>query len=1066
MMLPFVRKKGKGVGKAKLVRTRQLPLRALVYLTGLAVTTLLLFFFELPSYNRELEKREIELVRLNYEDQTSTKESQGYPASDTQVRDWEGSGKMSRIPTRNSLPSNDTGYGRTDQEQGKVSAAPEPVPSIANLPRVNQASNRGEATPKEAGKYNPLSPFNQKGFRNPDMRDDQSITEGLLYTQASLSIVLYASSTAHTDSSDKNDTYFSTALQSYVRHTPLKNVFIFVDDPLECTSMGDVARQANCILVPCFHAKYGKPMMSCLFMTSHKLVQTEYVVFLTGHQILTKYFHAAFKTLAQVFLDFAMVGTTWEVDSSRAGLTWSTMLNNWNNDRPLYRTSYAQELNEIGFVLLRTNTLPPDDFPSFLTTGQSWASWLLSYLLSHKNTRVIDVSDVALVFRDKKRSQPPYTDLLSDLKIAMNESKAKKRLGDLANVDFYLAGKCPAPSCVLYPNKNSELVTAVHRHVSGSGHVTLLAFNHKSVSIARNWVCQAKSGGIGNFILLAEDLIGYNEMKDVEAPVVLMPDAPMREKVRKSSSPYADKMSSKLFGIALLILEMGVNVAISDIDTVWFEDVAPYMDKKCTVTMLDGDTAPFSDALVAIQADNPGLNFWKEVVKCLAKDASYAPLMQLRKTQRWQSSWKNTCLSFLFEQGRKKDTSFSVCYFSNPLFSTNAEFLHGTQYQQEGIWPTFIHTGWGGGTEFLEHSLKKWQVWRLSNNGICTVHSTPSHVLPPALDEGSITLLISILTSVNPDGLVRLLGQLQSATYTQPGRQITINLEILVEQPSAPVSTYATSMHRKCLKFANDYVWERGSFHVCTSDGRKGAFEKLLGTWLPSSDREFRLVLDESSEVSPLFASVIFELLDKYYFDAANFNPQIFGFCIQRQHSVLSQKAVNQDIPKLVGKRSVYGYQLYGGFGTLFFPSHWERFQDWAVEGKFLWRKLCLPQIVSNQWIAEKKGGYAALMALITRFVFDEGWYFLFLNIQDGSTLMSSWKEKEHRVNLGLRTHSSRGNDAFFATNDSLENFMPPDLPEVPVYDLHLHRIMHSQQLLQRKVFLANLNTNQLCTLA
>lgn len=1041
-------------------RSKLLPLRALMYLTGLAFTVFILFTFDLPVSQRDFERREIGMVRLNYEDQTYGKGKQDILVWNPKKGDLDAVPSMTTHHLHLHIKPEDGWTLEVDGPSEKPSGQPQGTVSL-----IKRSTNRSrdEQTTEKDDQLHPKPSFSLEAFEGLSTQGAKVAAEEFHNAPAGLSVVVYVSRAAHSHTDDAENSLFSTALQSYAQLTPQRDILVFVDSPSDCTSMVDIARQSNCLPVPCFHAQYGKPIMSCVLMMSQKVVRTEYIVFLTGPHVLTKHFSLAFQTLRRVFSDFAMVGTIWDVDASLASRSWDTILRDLDNDRPLYGTSYAQESNDIGFILLHSHALPPENFPPFLITGNSWTSWLLSFLFTQKKVRVIDVSDAALVFRDKNRIQTPFADLVSDLKVSMKESKAKMAAGNLANVDFYLAGKCPMPLCMLYPNQNSELVTAVHRHASAAGQVSFIPFNHKFVPIAKNWVCHARSIGIGNFILLAEDLISYEEMKELGAPVVLMPDAPTRERVRASSSPYGDKISSKLFRVALSVLEMGFDVLISDIDTVWFENVLHYMGKKCSVTMLDRDETHSSDALIGIQADKSGLNFWKEVVKCLSKDSDYGPLLRLQNTQKWKSSWKNTCLSVLTQKGKKEDASFSVCHFSDPYFSTTPEFFNGIDYQMQGIWPAFVHTRIGKDADVLEQSLKTWQLWRLSSQGECVTTWQQSQISPPSSYAEKITLLISVVASANPDSLARLLGQLQSASYIHPNREVAINLELLIETPQAPATARATGLLSKCLEVANGYGWEWGSYHIHMHEAGQSAVEKLLGVWLPASESEFRLVLDESAEISPLFASVIFELLEKYYFDSAKFNPQIFGLCIQRQHSSISQQSMFQDISKLVGRKQVYGYQLFGGYGTLFFPSHWEKFQDWAIEGKFLWRKLCVPKLASNQWIKEKRGGYAALMALLTRFLFDEGWYFLFLNLQDGSTLMTSWNEKEYRAKLGLKVRSLKGNDAFFATNDSLENFIPPNLLEVPTYDLHLRQVMEPAQLLRRKSFLVNLNVDQLC---
>lgn len=138
-----------------------------------------------------------------------------------------------------------------------------------------------------------------------------------------------------------------------------------------------------------------------------------------------------------------------------------------------------------------------------------------------------------------------------------------------------------------------------------------------------------------------------------------------------------------------------------------------------------------------------------------------------------------------------------------------------------------------------------------------------------------------------------------------------------------------------------------------------------------------------------------------------------------------------------------YRYQLLGTWGTVFFPHHWSSFTAWLKSRHFQHTqgtsasgfRPCVPTLLSNAWWqAKPKRVWSQWMV---RFAFERGWYSLYTNFRNQSSLVVNYREG------GLNFKEAKG-----PMNPPVEQLDPeymrlPNLRDLPLYDFHFRDWRH-----------------------
>jgi hypothetical protein len=98
---------------------------------------------------------------------------------------------------------------------------------------------------------------------------------------------------------------------------------------------------------------------------------------------------------------------------------------------------------------------------------------------------------------------------------------------------------------------------------------------------------------------------------------------------------------------------------------------------------------------------------------------------------------------------------------------------------------------------------------------------------------------ISIVTDHRPHSLARLLRSLESAIYFGDIVNVRINLE--------------QTAGRETLQIVNDFEWRFGVLVVYHRVVHGGLLPAVTESWYPHTNNSYGIILEDDTEVSPLF---------------------------------------------------------------------------------------------------------------------------------------------------------------------------------------------------------------------
>ena len=306
--------------------------------------------------------------------------------------------------------------------------------------------------------------------------------------------------------------------------------------------------------------------------------------------------------------------------------------------------------------------------------------------------------------------------------------------------------------------------------------------------------------------------------------------------------------------------------------------------------------------------------------------------------------------------------------------------------------------------------------------------------------------------------LSRLLTSLNEANYDGDA---AITLEIAIDLPVNLSAGDVVEKNQKTLQVAQAFQWRHGVSEVMQQSSHKGLVGQWTTGWQPAaSNTEVLLVLEDDTAVSPHFYVWTKKMIQTYYLDPEQYDPRMYGFALQLQHTILGEtlkeRYGSRKVHDLVGSDSVlYRYQLVGTWGGVFFPQHWREFVTWLREKQFqpasgtsnlpVPFKPCVPAVLSNDWWANKT--HKVWSQWFIRFAYEKGWYNVYTNFpadpaqsspsfdSNQTSLVGNYREAGDNFN---RTKGMMNPIVATLTPDMMS--MPP-LSSLPLFDFHFHRV-------------------------
>lgn len=161
------------------------------------------------------------------------------------------------------------------------------------------------------------------------------------------------------------------------------------------------------------------------------------------------------------------------------------------------------------------------------------------------------------------------------------------------------------------------------------------------------------------------------------------------------------------------------------------------------------------------------------------------------------------------------------------------------------------------------------------------------HQRNPNLLHDNFSFTVKVLTFNRIESLRRCLRSLAAAEYAGD----RVNLHLLLDHFGAINGSDALvdgklNESRRILDLIDGFDWVHGEKLVHYRTGNVGLQAQWLEAWWPVSDDDFAFVVEDDLEVSPLYYKYLRALILKYYYDASNYSPLIYGVSLQRPRFV------------------------------------------------------------------------------------------------------------------------------------------------------------------------------------
>jgi hypothetical protein len=758
-------------------------------------------------------------------------------------------------------------------------------------------------------------------------------------------------------------------------------------------------------------------------------------------------------------------------------------------------------------------------FPPFLAGVYRWDNYFLTKMILHPSVATVDASQFGLLVHQQIDGGKDHSKRTG---AAINDALVKQhlgsiyKLGHIKNVDYVLnSNGCPGPNCELAPNGNASVHVLYAKRANAHNWLAVIHVAAGEHIELNNFVCWAARISFRNFLFLTRDKDMYEEIVNRDMPVIFLD----RSLVDQPSAPgqppqFSDVESAastlQRYDFLFSVLKAGYHFFYSSVRAVYLDDplralsrsvpsdapkpsIVPDETLLFDVQMRGNAThvlsPPFA-APIAVRSTNYGQYFWKQIHDCADMNKHIADAGQ------WidciAHNWR------ILKGGVKKGVL-------SPWYFTDAQsFFEDKSSLTNGYFPAMIND------QSVRENVNKFarlQQWGLlashASSAVCkddlpshrsAVFSPPFPELgapPPAgLAEGSpefvaatnaanakmqdFRLKVRVLTFNRHASLQRLLDIMQTAYYDND----QVDLEISIDYPTNMSDTAVIDDWRRTQLVSRSFVWKHGKIEVIQQRTHIGLVGQWTMGWYPADDnKELMLFLEDDTGVSPYYYRWCKRMIQTYYLNASNYDPSLYGFALQTQHTILGEtlaarfgvKHVPEELNRTAEARGLaldsidreyFRYQLVGTWGGVFFPQHWREFLIWLREKQFVHAEgtspvfqPCVPSLIGNDWWKAKP--HKVWSQWFARFAFEKGWYNLYTNFPGQLSLVGNFREggENFAISKGLM------NDMVDATNTPpgsplYERIHSAPLPvptsKIPLYDFHFNEVSQGGALKSR----------------
>ena len=876
---------------------------------------------------------------------------------------------------------------------------------------------------------------------------------------------------------DMNDQYMQehrngylfqfNAVRSWLRLQPPSNILLYMDTQESCDrllNMHPSFAELRCQPAPCVNTEFNRPRLDCIFNHANEHSKTDIIAFVNGDIVLSPYLAPVLDSVRKQYdQHFSMVSrrTDTLIDDDTLN-SWFSVIGDSATDHTDAVIEYSRRNgtmhSEWGidlFVYTRT-LFATLDFPPFLAGVYRWDNWLLSTLILHDDMRVVDASAPQLVIHQQSsEGQPQHNNRPGH---EYNDEIVKARVGSLYkighinNANSIVKGTCP--DCAFEANPRISLHVHLAKYQHDKKWVSIIPVSSNNEQDAYIAHCYYKKLGLRHYFFLARDDVIFDKLRAVQAPVVHMLHVPDVKSITSAKSG-AGLLALQEHEFLDKVLKLNYHFLYVDVMSLVLTDPLDHlatldfdvMLKKAMSGAVVLNTKEYSSLIYAVRSGTQGQHYWKQVEDCLV----------LNDAMPDQRVWVD-CIT---QQYGKIGGLLKKGFLDPFLFPDLGLTLVDRWPQLNGYYPLVLvtNTTLNSQPDQRKELLRSWKLYasRSDDPSQCQIVHPPLFSPPTKTNQTDFSLKIRVLTFDRYASLQRLLTSLNEADY---GGDAAITLEIAIDSPANMSNLAVVEKNQKTIDTAKLFQWQHGSGSVIHQETHKGLVGQWTTGWHPESNTEILLVLEDDTAVSPHYYTWLKKMVQTYYLDPAQYDPRMYGFALQLQHTILGEtlkeRYGSRRVGDLVGNDTVlFRYQLVGTWGGVFFPQHWREFVTWLREKQFQPAtgtsnlptpfKPCVPSVLSNDWWANKT--HKVWSQWYIRFAYEKGWYNVYTNFPAEPALSSSSFDSNRTSFVGnFREAGDNFNHTKGMMNPIVQTLtadmmsMPP-LTQLPLFDFHFNRV-------------------------
>ena len=854
------------------------------------------------------------------------------------------------------------------------------------------------------------------------------------------------------------------AIRSWLRLVPSTHIFLYMDTQESCnhlTGLVPAFKDIRCQPVPCVNAEYDRPRLDCLFNHANENALTDIIAFVNGDIVLDPYLNTVLDTVTRQYgQHYSLVSrrTDTQIDVSTMDAWYSTINEVDHTDAVVrYSEEHGQMHSEWGidlFVYTRT-VFATLDFPPFLAGVYRWDNWLLTTLILKDEMYVVDATKKGLVIHQQsdvkgeehsKRKGSEENDRLVKLKVG-----SLYKIGNILNANTIVQGTCP--DCTFTTNPNVSLHVHLAKYQHHSMWVSIIPLSSSQLEEAYTARCYYEKLSLRHYFFLARDDEAYQALLTHKIPVVsLQHTVPPSTIAAKSPGGLRVLQEHEFFHQVLklnynfLYVDVGGLILTDPVDHLATKEHDVQVKKQMVGTQVSN--AEYSSSMYSIRSSTQAQFYWNQVKLC-------------RQANDGQSDAK-LHVDCIVQQYQKVGGQLKKGFLDHLLFPDLGLALVDKWPQLNGIYPLVLvaNHSISANPSYRRELLKQWKLTASSpdNPATCHIVHPPLFSPPTKVKQTDFSLKIRVLTFDRFQSLSRLLTSLNEANYDGDA---SVAFEIAIDLPANMSNEEVVEKNQKVLQVAQAFQWRHGSSEVIMQTSHKGLVGQWTTGWQPAaSNLEVLLVLEDDTAVSPHFYLWTKKMIQTYYLDPEQYDPRMFGFALQLQHTILGEtlkeRYGSRKVHDLVPSESMlFRYQLVGTWGGVFFPQHWREFVTWLREKQFqpasgtsnlpVPFKPCVPSVLSNEWWANKTSKVWSQWFI--RFAYEQGWYNVYTNFPADPAQSSPSFESNQTSLVG--NYREAGDN--FAISKGMMNpivatltpemmAMPP-LSTLPLYDFHFHPV-------------------------